>query len=155
MQRGKIKESDYRKNVGMVLVSDEHKILIGEASFYPGEWMMPQGGMEQDETEEETLWRELQEETGITRDQATIVNRYPDWLYYPLRKPLHQQGHVFLGQKQKWFLLSYNGPIPDTHDIDKNEFLRFNRSSPEWLLERTPEVKLPVYKTLFSYFHLV
>ena len=147
-----MRESDYRENVGIMLIDDNHQILVGEAYHYPGEWQMPQGGVEANESAEQALWRELAEETGICQHQTTLLGRYPGWLYYTLRLPLAHNGSVFLGQKQTWFLLSYNGPIPDINRVPEKEFLQFDRTSPEWLLERTPAVKLPTYTTIFDYF---
>ena len=149
-----MKESDYRKNVGAMVVDSQGKILVGEASFCPGEWMMPQGGIKSGEAPLEALWRELEEETGICQQQAEIIGEYPDWLYYTLRKPLTEQGRTFLGQKQKWFVLRYEGPIPNVEDVLDQEFLQFRRASASWLLERTAHVKTSVYKTLFDFFSL-
>ena len=59
-------DDDYRNNVGIVIINTERKILAGEAFYYPGEWLMPQGGIAIGETPEEALERELLEETGLT-----------------------------------------------------------------------------------------
>ena len=40
----------YRANVGIMIINKEHKIMAGEAYHYPGEWMMPQGGIDELET---------------------------------------------------------------------------------------------------------
>ena len=39
-------EGDYRLNVGIMIVNRERRILAGDAFYYPGEWMMPQGGID-------------------------------------------------------------------------------------------------------------
>ncbi|NKB62221.1 MAG: NUDIX domain-containing protein [Gammaproteobacteria bacterium] len=147
-----MKQTDYRKNVGIMLIDNDEKILAGEARYYPGEWMMPQGGAEGSESPEETLWRELLEETGITRDQTTLVAQYPHWLYYKLRRPLTENNHTFLGQKQRWFLLHYNGPLPNLEEIAEKEFLQFDWVTSKWLLAHSAEVKVDIYSRLFSYF---
>ena len=149
-----MKESDYRHNVGAILIDAQETVLVGEANFCPGEWMMPQGGIKAPETPVEALWRELHEETGIEQQQARIIAEYPEWLYYTLRKHLVEHNHTFLGQKQKWFLLRYDGPIPDALAVADQEFLQFRRASANWLLERTAHVKTQVYETLFDYFSL-
>ncbi len=113
---------------------------------------MPQGGVDGNETLEEALWRELLEETGISKNQATLINQHPQWLYYRLRRPLTENNHTFLGQKQRWFLLHYNGPIPNAQEIVEKEFLQFNRVTPKWLLAHSAPVKADIYTQLFAYF---
>ena len=147
-----MKETDYRRNVGIMLIDDSERILAGESRHYPGEWMMPQGGAEKNETLEETLWRELFEETGIDQSQANILNQYPDWLYYKLRKPLTEHCHTFFGQKQKWFLLHYNGPLPNLEEVEEKEFQQFDRVTPNWLLAHSASVKIDIYTKLIDYF---
>ena len=36
----------FRSNVGIMIVNRAGKILAGDAFHYPGEWMMPQGGID-------------------------------------------------------------------------------------------------------------
>ncbi len=50
---------NYRSNVGIMIVNRDGNILAGEAIHYPGEWMMPQGGIDAQESAEQAMRRSL------------------------------------------------------------------------------------------------
>lgn len=58
-----------RKVVGILLWSRDEKLLLGrrapEKKLYPGLWQAPGGGVEEGESGEGAIRRELAEETGI------------------------------------------------------------------------------------------
>ncbi len=142
----------YRPNVGIMLVNKQHHILAGEAIHYSGEWMMPQGGIDPGETPQQAMERELVEETGISYNQVDLIIENPGWLSYLFRKPLLKDGTLYTGQRQKWFLLEYNGATPDAETTLDREFIQFNWVEPEWLMAHTTEFKTDVYQTVFSSF---
>lgn len=53
-----------------VIQNKDGKIILGKMSknkgVYPGQWAIPGGGIEEGETLEEALRREMKEETGLT-----------------------------------------------------------------------------------------
>lgn len=106
----------YRANVGIILINDQQQLFwakrIGQDA-----WQFPQGGVQEEETPEAALYRELYEEVGLTADQVTILGSTKDWLKYRLPRRLvrDKDTHVCIGQKQKWFLLSYSGKPEDFH----------------------------------------
>jgi putative (di)nucleoside polyphosphate hydrolase len=147
-----IDDPDYRANVGIMLVNKNHQILAGEAIHYPGEWMMPQGGIDAGETPQQAMQRELVEETGITFGEVTFIKENDDWLSYLFREPLFKDGALYIGQRQKWFLLEYNGPLPDAETTIDREFLQFKWVDAEWLTQHTTRFKTDVYQTIISTF---
>ncbi len=70
-------------------------------------WQFPQGGMNKGESPEQALFRELEEEVGLTADDVEILGRTRGWLRYRLPKQFIRAGQkpLCIGQKQKWFLL--------------------------------------------------
>ena len=143
---------NYRANVGIMLVNDSQQILAGDAFHYPGEWMMPQGGIDRGETVYEAMQRELFEETGLGMEQVELLREHQDWLQYLFRKPQYKDDIFYVGQNQKWFLLRYNGLPPDAESVQEREFSHFDWVDPEWLVEQIPAFKKAVYRAVVDAF---
>lgn len=96
----------YRLNVGIVLANDEGRLFLGKRIGQDDAWQFPQGGLNNYETLQEAMYRELSEELGLTAADVEVLGMSRRWLYYQLpqrfRRPSHQ---VCIGQKQRWFLL--------------------------------------------------
>ena len=96
----------FRSNVGIIICNNDGRLLwakrIGQNA-----WQFPQGGIQQGETPEQALYRELDEEVGLRAQDVKIVHSTKGWLHYRLPKNFirHHMSPVCIGQKQKWFLL--------------------------------------------------
>ncbi len=103
----------YRLNVGAALFNREGKIFIGRradiAPGVPGNWQLPQGGVDEGEDLRAAVLRELEEEIGTSK--AEILAEHPEWHLYDL--PPHLIGQAFggryRGQRQRWFALRFLG----------------------------------------------
>src|ERR1700754_91708 len=73
----------FRANVGIVLMRDDRQVLLGGRTGGRG-WQFPQGGVRQNETPEQALYRELQEEIGLERRDVEIMAATRNWLRYRL-----------------------------------------------------------------------
>ena len=96
----------FRPNVGIVICN--HKGQVFWARRYgQHSWQYPQGGIDEGETPEQTMYRELEEEVGLKPDDVEILAVSKNWLRYRLPKRLirRESMPVCIGQKQKWFLL--------------------------------------------------
>jgi len=143
-------QGKYRRNVGIMIVNREGRILAGEAFHYPGEWMMPQGGIDPDESPYEAMQRELIEETGLQFSQVRLVREHDSWLQYLFFKPQYKDDIFYVGQRQRWFLLEYNGPLPDAETVHEQEFLHFDWVDGDWLVEQVPSFKKDVYEEILA-----
>lgn len=96
----------FRANVGIVLMQDDGKLFIGRRPGGKG-WQFPQGGMQRGEKAEESLYRELNEEIGLSAGDVEIVGQTHRWLRYrlPNRYVRRDSQPLCVGQKQRWFLL--------------------------------------------------
>lgn len=96
----------FRPNVGIVICN--HKGQVFWARRYgQHSWQYPQGGIDEGETAEQTMFRELEEEVGLKPEDVEILAVTKNWLRYRLPKRLIRRDSepVCIGQKQKWFLL--------------------------------------------------
>ena len=60
-----IDRDGFRANVGIVLMGGDGQLFLGRRAGGKG-WQFPQGGMRHGESTEESLYRELREETGLS-----------------------------------------------------------------------------------------
>lgn len=96
----------YRLNVGIVLMNANGRLFLGKR-FGHHSWQFPQGGVQENETPQEAMYRELYEEVGLESADVELVTETRDWLYYRLPKQFMRKNTwpKVIGQKQKWFLL--------------------------------------------------
>ncbi len=138
----------YRAGVGVMLLNAQGEVFVAKRLDSTAEaWQMPQGGMDAGETPEQTAWRELAEETGVTK--ATLLAQSRDWLTYDLPDELIPKvwGGNYRGQKQKWFVMRLDGD--DSHiniHTDHPEFSEW-----KWVPLRTlPDIIVPFKRTLYQ-----
>jgi putative (di)nucleoside polyphosphate hydrolase len=96
----------FRANVGILLMRDNGEVFLGQRTGGRG-WQFPQGGVRQGEPVEQALFRELQEEIGLTREHVSLAGSTAGWIHYRLPKRYVRRGRgpTCIGQKQRWFLL--------------------------------------------------
>jgi len=102
----------YRPCVGIALINAEGLVFAGRRlDNSPEAWQMPQGGIDEGETPREAALRELGEETGITPDLVGVLAKTHRWITYDLPPDLLGKvwGGRYRGQRQKWFLMRYQG----------------------------------------------
>jgi putative (di)nucleoside polyphosphate hydrolase len=101
-----IDRDGFRANVGIVLMGDDGRLFLARRRGGGG-WQFPQGGMQQGESAEDSLFRELREEVGLCSRDVQVLGRTQRWLRYrlPTQFVRHEQRPVCVGQKQRWFLL--------------------------------------------------
>lgn len=104
-----IDRSGYRLNVGIILTSPEKFVFWGRRIGHDA-WQFPQGGVNENESAEDAMYRELHEEVGLQKDDVTLLAITNDWLTYQLPDQYKRRNSKpsVIGQKQKWFLLRLN-----------------------------------------------
>lgn len=100
----------YRLNVGIILSNAQGQVFwarrVGQDA-----WQFPQGGIDNEETPEQAMYRELKEETGLDPTDVDVLGCTGDWLRYRLPKRFvrRHQTPMCIGQKQIWFMLRMVG----------------------------------------------
>ena len=116
----------YRPCVGIVLIDARGMVFAGQRLDNPSPaWQMPQGGIDDGETPKTAAFRELWEETGVTRDMVQPLAKTHGWVTYDLPPDLLGKvwGGKYRGQRQKWFLFRFTGRDSD---------IRINTEHPEF-----------------------
>ena len=105
-----IDSEGYRFNVGIVICNRQGQLLWAKR-IRQNAWQFPQGGIKQSESAEEALYRELDEEVGLSIDDVSVLYQTSYWLRYRLPENYirYHKDPPCIGQKQKWFLLSLDG----------------------------------------------
>lgn len=102
-----IDSDGFRANVGIVVANDRGQVLWARRVGGRDAWQFPQGGINDGESPEEALYRELEEEVGLQKSSVEVLASTRGWLRYRLPKRFVRKGQhpICIGQKQKWFLL--------------------------------------------------
>ena len=100
--------SEYRENVVGIVINEDGKFLVQKNPRFKNHWQFPQGGIDEKETIETAVVREVSEETGIPENKLQIIKSIPeshiyDWPEYA------RLIKGFKGQKQQAYLLKFIG----------------------------------------------
>ncbi len=120
-------QKKFRRNVAVVVLDDQGLILACERSDVKGAWQLPQGGIEEGESDEAAMKRELKEEIGT--DDISIIGRLKDPIRYDWPEKLYSRGYH--GQEQIYFLVR----LKNTKSINLHSWgeVEVEFSSVEWV----------------------
>jgi putative (di)nucleoside polyphosphate hydrolase len=163
-----IDDNGYRPNVGIILCNPAGHVFWGRRCGHDG-WQFPQGGIHGDETPEQALFRELQEEVGLTPGHVEVLGRTREWLRYEIPDQYRRRAIAmrcrtrtgtdsrsavtpFRGQKQLWFLLRLTGCDSDVQldasgrpEFDDWRWIEYWRA-----LDEIVEFKRGVYRSALT-----
>jgi N-acetylglucosaminyldiphosphoundecaprenol N-acetyl-beta-D-mannosaminyltransferase len=135
----------YRQNVSGVIINPKNnKILILNRRKNLTEWQFPQGGIEDDETAEEAVLREMKEETGLSK--LKIISKIDRTFryYWPIHWPKETVRETvyynkkWCGQEQTIFLLQQTkSEIPKLGE-EHGDYQWINKKE---LLEKTHPIR--------------
>ena len=146
----KISKLPLRRGVGVVLLNKENKVFVARRIDNPKNfWQMPQGGVDKNEDYLSAALRELKEETSI--QSVKLLKEIDDMTSYEL--PNHLLGIIwkgrYRGQKQKWFLMKFNGKDSEINlNTAHPEFLDWKWIEINKITETVVKFKLNVYKKI-------
>ncbi|MFK7881015.1 RNA pyrophosphohydrolase [Roseobacter sp.] len=146
----------YRPCVGVMLTNANREVFVGQRrDSKTVAWQMPQGGIDKGEPARDAALRELWEETGVTSDLVSIVAESKQWLPYELPfdlVPKLWKGR-YRGQKQRWFLMRFNGDDSAINIATKQpEFSEWRWLAARDLVDNIVPFKRDVYAAVMAEF---
>lgn len=140
----------YRLNVAICLFNAQGKVWVGERCDTPGAWQMPQGGLDEDDTDFwEAAKRELHEEIGC--NHAFQIGEIAGLLHYDFPDALMKQGIFkgkYRGQAQKWLAARFTGTDSDIV-LDRHDEVEFSRW--QWVdLAETLSLIVPFKRDIYQ-----
>ncbi len=147
-------EKIYRPNVAVVVLSAEYPkkkdIFIAERSDLTDIWQFPQGGIDEGESAQEALFRELEEEIG-TRE-VEIISEYPEWISYDFPAHVAKRMRPYAGQTQRYYLVKLKENATINLETEIPEFSDHKFVDLSELSDYIAHFKRPVYEKVLSYF---
>lgn len=152
--------TSYRLGVGLVILNRRNEIWMGRRRGARGNVLqMPQGGIDFKsececitymESPYEAAKRELFEETGLHRN--LIWRNITIWLSYtfPYTHQHSKYEEPYIGQRQKWFLVSYTGTDEDV--VLGDEFSSWCWMPRRKVVQHTIQFKQSLYIKIFNLF---
>ena len=139
-----------RSGVGIVVLNEKNQVFIAKRIDNPKNfWQMPQGGVDEGEEYYDAAIRELKEETSIKT--ISLIKEIDGLTTYLL--PNYLVGIIwkgkYKGQKQKWFIVRFNGEEKEININTKHpEFLDWKWVNIDDLTNEVVEFKVHVYKQI-------
>lgn len=147
-------EKIYRQNVAIIVLSHEYphkkEIFIAERSDLTDIWQFPQGGIDEGESSEEALFRELEEEIGTC--DAKIIAEFPEWISYDFPSHIAKKMKPFAGQTQRYYLVQLSAEAKIDINTEIPEFSDYKFVDISELSEYIAHFKRPIYEKVLSYF---
>lgn len=149
--------NEYRPNVAALMINGEGDLLVCERLMNPGAWQFPQGGVDEGESVEVAIVREVEEEIGLKAKDYKIERSKGGYRYdFPpgaqKNKPPHKA--KFVGQEQTYFLCEVNEGAPEVNLMQEPREFRAARwiRPHQFKLSWLPDFKKETYRQVMSDF---
>ncbi len=144
---------NYRKGVGIIVVNSKGEFFLGKRIGAEA-WQFPQGGIDEGESTEEALFRELHEETGLIKSKVSILAVSSKWLVYHIPHVFQRSNKKYDGAMQKWYLLQLTGTNNDINlnAVNHAEFDAWKWANKETAINNVIRFKKSVYESILAEF---
>lgn len=105
----------YRKGVSALIINSKSEfLLVNLQSFEEKYYAIPGGGIDEGETAEDTVYREINEELGITKDNLKLLGKCKNPLKFKFKEiKLSRDGKKYTGSERTFFALKFIGSESD------------------------------------------
>ena len=130
----------------MLVFNQDFHLFLGERLNQPGIWQLPQGGVEEELSEEENVLKELNEELGVDRDKFKIARKLRATNEYEWETPPKHFEKKWRGQVQSFWLVEFLGADSDiVLDRFEPEFMNWKWCNSYQVRELSEPVRVPGY----------
>lgn len=130
----------------MLLFNNAGKLWLGERDGEPGHWQFPQGGVDEGDSLEDTVVRELGEEVGLAADKVRIAKKLRATFDYDWPEVRSYGKKKYRGQSQTFWLVEFLGEDNDINvATDHKEFMNWKWCSSAEVRTIASKVRLPGY----------
>jgi putative (di)nucleoside polyphosphate hydrolase len=153
----------YRKGVGLVLVNNLGQVFVAKRvqnasnnNLLQNPWQMPQGGIDENEDEQESLFREMHEEIGLKQNDVRVMKKSETYYRYDLPEDVRAKlwSGKYKGQEQRWFCCFLQGSESNINlDGEHPEFSSWKWISPYSLSSIVVDFKKDMYDKIFEEFY--
>ncbi|MEK7497548.1 MAG: DUF84 family protein, partial [Patescibacteria group bacterium] len=123
-----------KKSLGIVVDDDNNFLLVQLSGYGSDDWNFPGGGVEENETEEEAIKRELREELGTNKFEITGKSKKSinyEWPDFVVAERLKKNGKTYKGQSMATFLVRFIGEKDDIKpgpgEIREIKWVKYNQ----------------------------
>ena len=69
-----IDQEGFRENVGIIVANEKGQVLLAKRTGTPNAWQFPQGGINDQESVVDAMYRELHEELGLFQKPKQLLS---------------------------------------------------------------------------------
>lgn len=145
----------FRKGIGAIVLDQDNEIITFQRADFKNNWQAPEGGVDENETSEEALYRELMEEIGINKNDFIILKKTKEFIKYPFGE---YKIPGFDGQEKQFFLIKLNISIDKfkyNNIQNEIEFINCKKTNSNELLHDIPYFKKEMYEKVLTEFGLL
>jgi putative (di)nucleoside polyphosphate hydrolase len=153
-------QENYRSNVAAIILKNDYpdkcEIFLAKriCDNNKSSWQFPQGGIDNEESAKEALFRELKEEIGT--NDVEILCEHPEWISYKFPKHIKYKDddkmRGYVGQTQKYFLVKLKKNAKINIHTQEAEFSHYKFVNVNDVLSKSSFVKRKIYSKVIGYF---